>query len=58
MIYQYSLDVSEDKTLKQVIKTQELDSECKKLATEFELIVLQYNEFVDVFKTQMESYLT
>ncbi|CAD8200577.1 unnamed protein product [Paramecium octaurelia] len=58
MIFQYSLDISEDKALKQVLKTQQIQSECIKLEREFEIIVLSYNEFIDVYKTKMESYLS
>ncbi|CAD8120115.1 unnamed protein product [Paramecium sonneborni] len=58
IIYQYSLDISEDKATKQVIKTQQVQTECIKLEKEFEVIVLSYNEFIDVYKTKMENYLT
>ncbi|CAD8107344.1 unnamed protein product [Paramecium primaurelia] len=58
MIYQYSLDISEDKAIKQASKTQQIQSECIKLEREFEIIVLSYNEFIDVYKTKMESYLS
>ncbi|CAK66953.1 unnamed protein product (macronuclear) [Paramecium tetraurelia] len=58
MIYQYSLDISEDKAIKQVSKTQQIQQECVKLERDFEIIVLSYNEFIDVYKTKMESYLS
>ncbi|CAD8115341.1 unnamed protein product [Paramecium sonneborni] len=58
MIYQYSKDISEDKAIKQVVRTCQIQSECIKLEKEFEIIVVSYNEFIDVYKTKMESYLS
>ncbi|CAD8106303.1 unnamed protein product [Paramecium sonneborni] len=57
VVYQYSLDVSEDQTIKQICRTQQISIECSKLEKQYQLSIVAYNEFLDVYKTKMESYL-
>ncbi|CAK93611.1 unnamed protein product (macronuclear) [Paramecium tetraurelia] len=57
MVYQYSFDVPEDQTIKQICKTQYVSIECSKLKKQYQLQTIAYNEFLDVYKTKMESYL-